>query len=325
MGNETAESLNTIYIATESLIGAIAVLGNTLVIWAVRLNPALQDTTFYFVVSLAIADFVVGVLVMPLAVILNMETQMHFHVCLYVCCSIIILTNASILSLLAISVDRYLRIRIPTRYRTVVTKKRVFICIFFFWILSVLGALLPMFGWNNRSNLEEKERDYLRCEFIKVMSLDFLVYFCFFGWVVIPLFLMVGLYTQIFSLIQKHMRHNININQGKQNYYSKEHKTARSLDLVMFLFVICWLPISIVNCISYFYPSVAENTAFQPAVLLTILLSHLNSAMNPIVYAFKIRKFKYTFINIINMHILCKAEVTESSSADLTLENIMPK
>ncbi|KAE8623099.1 hypothetical protein XENTR_v10005491 [Xenopus tropicalis] len=325
MGNQTTESLTTIYIVTESLIGATAVLGNTLVIWAVRLNPALQDATFYFVVSLAIADFAVGVLVMPLAIILNMEIQMHFHVCLFVCCSIIILTNASILSLLAISIDRYLRIRIPIRYRSVVRKKRIFICILFSWILSALGALLPVFGWNHRSNLEENERDYLRCEFIKVMSLDFLVYFCFFGWVVIPLFLMVGLYTQIFYLIQKNRRHNISIHQGKQNYYSKEHRTASSLALVMFLFALCWLPISIVNCISYFYPSVAENSTFQPVVLLTILLSHANSAMNPIVYAFKIRKFKYTFLSIINKHILCKADVNESCSIDLTLENVIPK
>ncbi|KAM4795738.1 adenosine receptor A3-like [Rhinophrynus dorsalis] len=324
MANVTADTMiwNNIYITVESVIGAIAVVGNSLVICAVKLNPDLQDATFYFVVSLALADLAVGFLILPLAIILSMEIQLHFQACLFICCLIIILTNASILSLLAIAIDRYWRIKIPTRYRAVITKKRIYLCIYFSWTMAVVGALVPMFGWNNKSNLEEQDRSYLNCRFLSVMSLNYLVYFCFFGWVLIPLLIMVVLYTQIFYLIRKQLRQNASKSQGRGTLYSKEYKTAASLALVMFLFALCWLPISIVNCIIYFYPSVVEFKEILPAVLLTIVLSHLNSAMNPIVYAFRIRKFKYAFLNIINKFISCQAEVTERSSVELTLDKI---
>ena len=70
--NSTAVSLASItYISVEILIGLCAIVGNVLVIWVVKLNPSLQTTTFYFIVSLALADIAVGVLVMPLAIVIR--------------------------------------------------------------------------------------------------------------------------------------------------------------------------------------------------------------------------------------------------------------
>ncbi|XP_068122532.1 adenosine receptor A3-like [Hyperolius riggenbachi] len=117
MTNQTSElgGLTVAYMAAEAIIGVLATVGNTLVIWAVKMNPALHDTTFFFIASLAVADLAVGVLVMPLAIVVNLEIEMYFHSCLFICCLIIIMTNASILSLLAIAVDRYLRIKVPNR------------------------------------------------------------------------------------------------------------------------------------------------------------------------------------------------------------------
>lgn len=118
MSNETAmaQSFTIAYIAVELVIGVLAIIGNTLVIWAVRVNPSLQDTTFYFVVSLAVTDLGVGVFVTPLAIILELKIQLYFHTCLFLCCMIIIFTNASTSSLLAIAFDRYVRVKFPNRY-----------------------------------------------------------------------------------------------------------------------------------------------------------------------------------------------------------------
>ncbi|XP_075054264.1 adenosine receptor A3-like [Mixophyes fleayi] len=322
MSNQTSvtDSFTNMYIAVEAIIGVLAIIGNTLVICAVKLNPALQDTTFYLIVSLAVADLAVGVFVMPLAIILNLEIQLYFHTCLFNCCVIIIFTNASILSLLSIAADRYVRIKLPNRYRMLVTKKRIYLSIFLSWTLSAIGALVPMFGWNNRSSLGEEERSVLKCNFPGVMSLDYLVYFCFFIWVLVPLFTMVALYVEVFLIIRKHLKQNISVFQVKRSIYGKEYKTTISLALVMGLFVLCWLPISILNCINYFYPEVVQSDAFQPVLLLSIVLSHLNSVMNPIVYSLKIRKFKYTFLNIIHKYIICRDETVEVSSTENTFE-----
>ncbi|KAG9465172.1 hypothetical protein GDO78_018767 [Eleutherodactylus coqui] len=322
MSNQTTmvQSFTVAYIAVEVVIGLLAIIGNTLVIWAVKVNPSLQDTTFYFIVSLAVTDLAVGVFVTPLAIILELEIQLYFHPCLFLCCMIIIFTNASTSSLLAIAIDRYVRVKMPNSYRMVITRKRIHFCIGFCWTLSAIGALIPMFGWNNRSNLAEGERNMLICNFISVMSMDYLVYVWCFGWVLLPLVTMTALYVQIFYIIRKHMRQSAsNLHVCKSNY-SKEHKITISLVIVMGLFALCWLPLSIMNCISYFYPTVVQNKAFQPAVYLSIVLSHFNSVINPIIYSLKIKKFKYTFINIVERHILCKDEISEASSTENTLD-----
>ncbi|XP_074833820.1 adenosine receptor A3 isoform X2 [Carettochelys insculpta] len=108
-------SLNAVYITIESIIGILATVGNILVIWVVKLNPAFQTNTFYFIVSLALADIAVGILVMPLAIVVSLEVITNFYSCLFMCCLMVVFTNASILSLLAIAIDRYLRVKLPTR------------------------------------------------------------------------------------------------------------------------------------------------------------------------------------------------------------------
>lgn len=106
---------NIVYIAMEIVIGLCAIVGNVLVVWVVKLNPSLQTTTFYFIVSLALADIAVGVLVMPLAVAISLGIRVHFYSCLLMTCLLLVFTHASIMFLLAIAVDRYLRVKLTVR------------------------------------------------------------------------------------------------------------------------------------------------------------------------------------------------------------------
>ncbi|XP_044139461.1 adenosine receptor A3 [Bufo gargarizans] len=323
MANQTySDDYSKTYIAVETVIGIVAVLGNILVIWAVKLNPSLQNTTFFFIVSLAFADLAVGVLVMPLAIVVSLGKHLHFHSCLFMCCLLIILTNASILSLLAISIDRYLRVKIPTRYKSVITTRRICVSIWCVWIVSLIVGLVPMFGWNNRSTLKEEEKNYLKCKFESVIRMDYMVYFNIFGWVFLPLLIMLALYIEIFYLIRKHLAKGKSNVKGKGMFYGNEYKTAKSLSLVLLLFALSWLPLSILNCLILFKPSVKDSSVFPSALLIAILLSHANSAMNPIIYAFKIKKFKDSYIQIIRSYILHRVMLTESLSGEHTLDEI---
>lgn len=103
------------YISLELLIAALAVAGNVLVCWAVSLNSNLQSITNYFVVSLAAADVAVGLLAIPFAIVISTGFCSHFHGCLFIACFVLVLTQSSIFSLLAIAVDRYIAIKIPLR------------------------------------------------------------------------------------------------------------------------------------------------------------------------------------------------------------------
>ncbi|XP_059723805.1 adenosine receptor A3 isoform X2 [Haemorhous mexicanus] len=189
-------SLDGIYMGSECLLALFATLGNVLVLWAVRLNAAFQNTTLYFIASLALADAAMGLLVMPLAMVVSLGMAVPAYGCLFMCCLMLVFSNASILSLLAIAIDRYLRVKLPTRYKIITTERRVWWALGLCWSLSLLGGLLPMFGWNKAGP------SFLRCRFISVIRMDYMVYFCFFLWILMPLLIMCALYAGIFLIIR---------------------------------------------------------------------------------------------------------------------------
>lgn len=105
------------YTVVEVLVAAACCLGNALVLSAVCVGArdSLREPTFCFLLSLAVADLLVGVAAVPLAVLLDGWVSMTPDLCLFLSCIVLVLTEASVLSLLAIAVDRYLRLHIPLR------------------------------------------------------------------------------------------------------------------------------------------------------------------------------------------------------------------
>lgn len=104
-----------LYIVLELLIAVFSVLGNVLVCWAVCLNSNLQSITNFFVVSLAVADIAVGVLAIPFSIIISTGFCSNYYGCLFIACFVLVLTQSSIFSLLAIAIDRYIAIKLPLR------------------------------------------------------------------------------------------------------------------------------------------------------------------------------------------------------------------
>ncbi|XP_010738876.2 adenosine receptor A1b [Larimichthys crocea] len=302
-------SAETLYIGMEVVIALASVIGNVMVVWAVKINKSLRDTTFCFIVSLALADIAVGALVIPLAITISIGLQTHFYSCLLVACTVLVLTQSSILALLAIAIDRYLRVKIPTRYKQVVTTRRAGLAVVVCWMVAFIVGLTPMLGWNNLKRLQQNgsiSSDLIiTCQFENVISMDYMVYFNFFGWVLPPLVLMLVIYAEIFYMIHKQLNNKkfTTSHADPNKYYDKELNLAKSLALVLFLFAISWLPLHIINCITLFCPDCQK-----PIVLLyiAILLTHGNSAVNPIVYAFRIKKFRTAFRKILQQYFCCK-------------------
>ncbi|NXL94624.1 AA3R protein, partial [Alectura lathami] len=290
------------YIGADCLIALLTVAGNALVVWAVKQNAAFHNTTMYFIVSLALADIGVGVLVVPLAIVVSLRLSIQFHACLFMCCLMVIFSNASILSLLAIAIDRYLRVKLPVRYKIIIIRRRIWWALGSCWFLSLLVGLIPMFGWNN---LKPRNTSSHTCEFASVMRMDYMVYFEFFLWTLVPLTIMCALYVQIFYILRTQLSQGANNVRGARTFYRQEFKIAKSLALVLILFAVSWLPLCIINGIFHFYP---KHEIPRHWIYFAILLSHTNSAMNPIVYACKIKKFKTTYCLFLRTYILCRKE-----------------
>lgn len=114
-GRSTMAVEEVIYTLVEVLIAVCCCLGNMLVILALWTSKIIQQPTFCLIVSLAVADFMVGCLAIPLAVTVDGRVKTSFHGCLFISCVVILLTLVSVLSLMAIAVDRFLRVYIPLR------------------------------------------------------------------------------------------------------------------------------------------------------------------------------------------------------------------
>uniref|UniRef100_A0A3Q3S2E4 Adenosine receptor A1 n=1 Tax=Mastacembelus armatus TaxID=205130 RepID=A0A3Q3S2E4_9TELE len=301
--------MDSLYIGMEVVIAVASVIGNVMVVWAVKINKSLRDTTFCFIVSLALADIAVGALVIPLAITISIGLQTHFYSCLLVACTVLVLTQSSILALLAIAIDRYLRVKIPTRYRRVVTARRAGLAVVICWTVAFIVGFTPMLGWNNLSRLQQNgsiSSDLIiTCQFENVISMDYMVYFNFFSWVLPPLILMLVIYAEIFYMIHKQLNSKkfTTSHADPNKYYDKELNLAKSLALVLFLFAISWLPLHIMNCITLFCPECKKPDVL---IYIAILLTHGNSAVNPIVYAFRIKKFHMAFQKIWQQYFCCK-------------------
>lgn len=110
--------MNVPYAVLEGLVAIGAAVGNSLVIVAFRRERRLRRRTNYYIVSLAVADLLVGLVGIPCAVLASVGLPRHLHMCVFSVSLIIVLCTVSILSLVAVSADRYWAILYPMAYST---------------------------------------------------------------------------------------------------------------------------------------------------------------------------------------------------------------
>ncbi|XP_046590067.1 5-hydroxytryptamine receptor 2A isoform X2 [Neodiprion lecontei] len=117
--------------------------GNILVCLAITWERRLQNVTNYFLMSLAITDLMVAVLVMPLGILTLVRGYFPLPAvyCLAWMCLDVLFCTASIMHLCTISVDRYLSLRYPMKFGRNKTRRRVTLKIIFVWLLSIAMSL----------------------------------------------------------------------------------------------------------------------------------------------------------------------------------------
>ncbi|XP_065124540.1 dopamine receptor D4 related sequence [Paramisgurnus dabryanus] len=133
----------------------IIILGNVLVCLSVLTERSLKTATNYFIVSLAVADLLLAVLVLPLYVYSEFLGGM-WTLSMYICDALmtmdVMLCTASILNLCAISVDRYIAVVVPLKYNRNQFSIRQLALITATWVLSLVVASPVIFGLNHVPN-----------------------------------------------------------------------------------------------------------------------------------------------------------------------------
>uniref|UniRef100_A0A8C6LJE1 G-protein coupled receptors family 1 profile domain-containing protein n=1 Tax=Nothobranchius furzeri TaxID=105023 RepID=A0A8C6LJE1_NOTFU len=128
-----------------TLLSLVTVCGNLLVIISVFYFKQLHTPTNSLILSLAVADLLVGILVFPFSMAFSLSSCMH-HEGLF--CKVrgsfdILLSTCSILHLCCISIDRYYAVCQPLTYTFKINRRVVFIMTSFSWGVSALTCVEP--------------------------------------------------------------------------------------------------------------------------------------------------------------------------------------
>ncbi|EDO47154.1 predicted protein, partial [Nematostella vectensis] len=177
-----------------------AVAGNLLVCAAICLTESLRNTAAnYFIFSLAVSDLLTAVFSMTFDVeqiLLKWYWGHGSAICSLWTTAYLIMVPTSILSLLAVSYDRYKAICDPLdkfRETRFMTRKRAALIVSCLWIYSFVFALLPTMGWRLRSDVINKNQ----CIFNTTVEYSLLNSTLNFY---VPLFIMCVIYFRIYKI-----------------------------------------------------------------------------------------------------------------------------
>lgn len=182
------------------------IIGNTFVILSVMLFREMRTLTNCLIVSLASADLLVAIVVLPISLhheIMGIWTLGPI-VCDFWITSDVFCCTASILNIVVIAVDRYWLITKNVRYTHNTTFPRQRVCLvmtLLAWVLSGIISSSPLFGW--KSGKPRNDAASLQC--IISQDLGYTI-FSTFGAFWFPLVIILIVYFKIFQIARKRAR-----------------------------------------------------------------------------------------------------------------------
>ncbi|XP_041107625.1 trace amine-associated receptor 1-like [Polyodon spathula] len=273
----------------------VTLCGNLLVIISIAHFKQLHTPTHFLLLSLAAADFLLGLFVLPPSTIRSVENCWYFGDLFY----------------------RYYAVCHPLRYRNKITIFVTVNMIFISWTLAAVSGFGLLFLELNKQGMEDSydNTDCIGGCFLalNVASVIITSLLCFY----IPGFLMICIYLKIFLVARRQARSIRDIELQRQTAEEKknttslkrEMKAARTLGITMGVFLVCWSP-----CFIYLNVDHAIQSSVPPILVDALVwFAYLNSAFNPFIYALFYKWFRKAFRVII----FCKIFQSNSSSIQL--------
>ncbi|XP_016060380.1 PREDICTED: trace amine-associated receptor 6 [Miniopterus natalensis] len=268
----------------------LAVFGNLLVMISILHFKQLHSPTNFLIASLACADFLVGVTVMPFSMVRSVENCWYFgqSFCTFHTCCDVAFCYSSLFHLCSISIDRYLAVTDPLVYPVKFTVPVSGICISLSWVLPVAYSGAVFYTGAHDDGLEEVSRALScvgGCQAVVNQSwvlIDFLS-FC------IPTLVMIILYSNIFLVARQQAKKIENIGSQtespsdtyKSRVAKRERKAAKTLSITVIAFMISWLPYIIDSLMDTFMGFITPAYIYE----ICCWCAYYNSAMNPLIYA----------------------------------------
>ena len=280
--------------------GLAAVIGNAVVLWLFYKNESLRTISNRFLASLCVADFLVGLVINPIWMVIRCLIQPpRTATVLFQVLDMLWIqsTAATVYNLCCVSVDRFVAIRFPFRYQDIITKQRCYAVIIMVWLISLLLPFPVIF--------EDAENLW---PFFTVLM----------GY--IPIALVTLCYVWIYKAARKQATAITRVAQpGVEPTFAVEnYKAIKTVGFVLGVFLASWMPYSVASVVHYFAASdFCMNEKLVYAVWPWIeAIAFTSSAINPWVYCFRNSEFRQALRRDFRRCWFFSVEVTPERSPD---------
>ncbi|PNF18549.1 Muscarinic acetylcholine receptor DM1 [Cryptotermes secundus] len=212
-------------------LSLVTVVGNSMVMISFKIDKQLQTISNYFLFSLAVADFAIGLISMPLFTVYTIFGYWPLgpHICDTWLALDYLASNASVLNLLIISFDRYFSVTRPLTYRAKRTTNRAAIMIGCAWGISLLLWPPWIYSWpyiEGERTVPDRE-----CYIQFIETNHYITFGTAIAAFYVPVTVMCILYWRIWRETEKRQKDLPNLQAGKKD----SSKRSNSRDSFTFL------------------------------------------------------------------------------------------
>ncbi len=283
-----------------SLLSAWTVFLNLLVIISISHFKKLHTPTNLIILSLAVADLLIGLIIMPVDAINLIETCWYFGdtYCGLFVITLGLLLSTSLSNLVLIAVDRYVAVCNPLQYPQKITTTKTLISICVSWCCCSLYNISFVISNGYFNTSHRPDVCYGQCIVLITPAWRFTdLSFSF----LFPCIVIISVYLKIFYVAQQQVKVLNSLKAGKfvmevSVRRKSETKAALTLGIIVAVYLLCGIP--------FYICSLTESTAISSTTmtLLTWTL-YVNSGLNPLIYAFFYRWFKMSVKHILTLKI----------------------
>lgn len=285
----------------------ITVLGNLLVVIVVSHFQALHTPTNFLLLSLALADMLLGLTVLPFSTIRSVESCWYFgdDFCKLHTFLDTLFCLTSIFHLCFISIDRHCAICDPLLYPTKFTLRVACMCIGVGWAVPMVYTSVFLYTKEIAEGLGHFLQD------VPCVGSCQLLFNKLWGWLNFPVFffpclITIALYVKIFTVANKQARLINNMNKSFGAHLHRgasrsERRAAKTLGVAVGVYLLCWLPFTIDTMIDSLLNFITPPVLFDTL----IWFAYFNSACNPLIYVFSYHWFRKAVKLVLTQGIFC--------------------
>ncbi|XP_060833731.1 orexin receptor type 2-like [Rhopalosiphum padi] len=313
----TPQKSEWVFIVMHSMVFVVGLIGNALVCVAVYRNRTMRTVTNYFIVNLAVADFLVILICLPPTVVWDVtETWfMGTLACKMVLYFQTVSVTVSVMTLTSISIDRWYAICHPLKFKSTTSRARTAIIII--WIVGLASDIPELLVLEAVGKTKRFSSIYLtQCEALWSQESEttyqvaktIMLY-------ILPLLLMSIAYYQIVRVLWKSDNipgHTETVQMFNANAYNgfnrtatmgctstmaqikARRKAAKMLVAVVVMFALCFFLVHLMNLLR-FTVGIQQSQTTALVSNLSHWLCYANSAVNPLIYNFMSGKYRNEF------------------------------